>query len=154
MTSVQQVVDQVRPPGGVVVGDDGSPGAALAVEYAVGEAQRRHTTLHVVHAWTIVTAATPASERPGYVPPLQDFEAATLVEERGRVEQLVGTDPGVPVQVHVVHGAPARVLIDASATADVVVVGTRGLGGFASLVLGSVADQCIRHCAGPVVVVR
>lgn len=151
---MQKVTKRVSPPGGVVVGDDGSAGAVLAVRYAREEARRRATTLHVLRAWTIITAARPPDDVPGYVPPLQDFEAATLAAARQRVQDLLGADPGVPVEVHVVHGPAAEALIEASHTADVLVVGSRGLGGFGSLVLGSVADKCIRHGAGPVIVVR
>ncbi|MDP3968516.1 MAG: universal stress protein [Nocardioides sp.] len=146
--------EKVRPQGGVVVGDDGSGSAGRAVLYARDEAARRGVDLHVVRAWTITTAARPADARPGYAPAMRELETATREAETARVAELFGADPGVAVHVHVPNGPAAQNLIEASATADVVVVGSRGLGGFATLVLGSVADQVIRHAQGPVVVVR
>ncbi len=149
-----EVINYARPDGGVVVGDDGSEGAAHAVRYALEEAQRRGTTLHVVRAWSIMSTARPSDVPPGFAASLQEYEAAALAEETARIEHLLGTDPGAPVEIHCVHAQAAHALITASETADVTVVGSRGLGGFRSLVLGSVAEQCIRHAAGPVIVVR
>lgn len=152
--SIEEVTKHVRPPGGVVVGDDGSTGAADAVRYALEEARRRQGTLHVVRAWSIMSTARPPDVPPGFAASLQEYEAAALREEQARVNSLLGAQPGVPVEVHAVHCPAAQALIVASETADVVVVGSRGLGGFRSLVLGSVAEQVIRHAAGPVIVVR
>ena len=56
MTTCQEVVTEIRPAGGVVVGDDGSPAAEAALQYALGEARRRNTDLHVIRAWRIPTA--------------------------------------------------------------------------------------------------
>lgn len=151
---IPEVTRFARPDGGVVVGDDGSEGAAHAVRYALEEARRRSSTLHVVRAWSILSTSRPADVPPGFAASMPEYEAACTEEETARVEHLLGTDPGVPVDVHCVHSPAAAALIEASKTADVVVVGSRGLGGFRSLVLGSVAEQCIRHCVGPVVVVR
>ncbi len=152
--SLPEVTRFARPDGGVVVGDDGSEGAAHAVRYALDEARRRHTTLHVIRAWSILSTSRPADVPPGFAASLPEYEASARDEELARIEHIIGADPGVPVEVHCVHSPAATALITASETADVVVVGSRGLGGFRSLVLGSVAEQCIRHCAGPVVVVR
>jgi nucleotide-binding universal stress UspA family protein len=152
MTSPPREVTEVRPDGGVVVGDDGSRFAAAAVRAAAEEAGRRGTTLHVVRAWSIASAERPADVPAGIVPSVLEFEAATLAAEQARVEALVGTD--VPVEVHVVHANAAKALIGASETAELLVVGTRGLGGFKNLVLGSVAEQCIRHSVSSVLVVR
>ncbi|HEU4512693.1 MAG TPA: universal stress protein [Nocardioidaceae bacterium] len=149
-----EVTKFARPDGGVVVGDDGSEGAAHAVRYALEEARRRNMTLHVIRAWSILSTSRPADVPPGFAASLPEYEASAREEEQARVEHILGADPGVPVEVHCVHSPAATALIKASETADVVVVGSRGLGGFRSLVLGSVAEQCIRHCAGPVIVVR
>jgi nucleotide-binding universal stress UspA family protein len=152
MTSPAREVTEVRPDGGVVVGDDGSQCAAAAVREAAQEALRRGVTLHVLRAWSITTAVRPADVPHGIVPSLLEFEAATLAAERERVEKLV--QGLAPVEVHAVHAHAAKALVCASETADLLVVGTRGLGGFKSLVLGSVAEQCIRHAASSVLVVR
>lgn len=148
------ITTHVHPDGGVVVGDDGSEGAADAVRYAREEARRRDCTLHVLRAWSILSSTRPPDVPPGFAASMPEYESTCAEEETARIDHLLGSDPGVPVEIHCVYRSPAAALIEASRTADVVVVGTRGVGGFRSLVLGSVAEQCIRHCAGPVVVVR
>jgi nucleotide-binding universal stress UspA family protein len=148
------VTKVVRPAGGVVVGDDGSEGAAKAVRFALEEARRRKSDLHVVRAWSIMSTSRPVDVPTGFAASLAEYESAALAEESARVQHLLGTDLDVPVEVHCVHSPAAQALITASETADVIVVGSRGLGGFRSLVLGSVAEQCIRHASGPVIVVR
>jgi nucleotide-binding universal stress UspA family protein len=152
--SLSEVTRYARPDGGVVVGDDGSEGAARAVRFGLEEARRRGTALHVVRAWSIMSTSRPVDVPPGFAASLAEYEAAALAEETARIEALLGSDLDVPVEIHCVHSPAAQALIVASETADVVVVGSRGLGGFRSLVLGSVAEQCIRHCSGPVIVVR
>lgn len=151
--TMPEVTKHVRPDGGVVVGDDGSDGAAHAVRYALEEARRRRSTLHVVRAWSILSTARPSDVPLGFAASLSEYEASAMAEEKARVKHLLG-DTDVPVEVHVVHSAAAEALIGASETADVTVVGSRGLGGFRALVLGSVAERCIRYAAGPVIVVR
>ena len=153
-TDGHDVVERVAPDGGVVVGDDGSEGAGKAILFGVEEARRRGTTLHVLRAWTITSAVRPRGAASGYVPSLREFERGTLEAEQRRVGELCGQDAGVPVEAHVVHSASAQALIEASKTCDLVVLGTRGRGGFASLVLGSVALQCVAHAHCPVTVVR
>jgi nucleotide-binding universal stress UspA family protein len=147
----QQVVEVLHPSGGVVVGDDGSDCSGRAVRYALEEARRWGGVFHVVRAWSLTSAVRPEDADVGYVPSLEEFEAATLAAERRRVQELLGPEPAAPVEVHVVHSPAAQALIEASQTADVLVVGSRGR---VALVLGSVADQCVRHAAEPVVVVH
>jgi nucleotide-binding universal stress UspA family protein len=150
----EQVTREVSPDGGVVVGDDGSAGAAKAVRYAGEEAQRRGTTLHVIRAWTIVSAVRPEDVPAGIVPSITELELATRGAEESRIADLLGDPAPGPVEVHTCHGPSAQSLLKAAETADVVVVGSRGRGGFASLMLGSVAEQVVRHSAAPVIVVR
>jgi nucleotide-binding universal stress UspA family protein len=139
--------------GGVLVGHDGSECAQEALQWAAGLASRAGYPLHVLRAWKMTTAPQPATLEPGYIPPLEDFETAVREELEAHVA-AAGLDPGMSVTCHVTHGTAARGLIESAARADLLVVGARGLGGFAGLVLGSVSDQCVRHAPCPVTVVR
>jgi len=140
-------------PGGVLVGHDGSEWAQEALQWAAGLAARAGYPLHVLRAWKLTTAPQSATMEPGYVPPLEDFEKAEPEELEAHVA-AAGLDPALSVTCHVTHGNPARGLIESATRADLMVVGARGLGGFAGLVLGSVSDQCVRHAPCPVTVVR
>jgi nucleotide-binding universal stress UspA family protein len=139
--------------GGVLVGHDGSECAQEAVQWAAGLASRAGYPLHVLRAWKITTAPQPATLEAGYAPPLEDFEKAAREKLEAHVA-AAGLDPALVVSCHVAHGNPARALIESAARADLLVVGARGRGGFAGLVLGSVSDQCVRHAPCPVTVVR
>jgi len=153
MSSIPQVNTEVHVSGGVVVGDDGSRCAANAVQVAAAEASRRGVALHVVRAWSIVSAVRPEGVPAGIVPSVAELEEATLAAERARVTELAAGS-GAEADVHVVHAAPAKALLQAAENADLLVVGTRGLGGFSHLLLGSVAEQCIRHAGCDVLVTR
>ena len=140
--------------GGVVVGHDGSDGAQKALEWAAALAERASWPLHVVRGWRIATAPQPASWEPGYVPPIGEYEQAVQADLESDVAAVLGADRAGKAVCHVVHAAPVRSLIDAAEGADVLVVGARGRGGFAGLLLGSVSDQVTRHAPCPVTVVR
>jgi nucleotide-binding universal stress UspA family protein len=158
-TIASEEVTVVEPAGGVLVGDDGSDCAAEAVLAAAQESVRRGLALHVVRAWSIMSAVRPPDLPRGVVPSVLELQASTLEEQRRRLAALLADNAGdvggtVEPEVHVVHAAPAKALLHASGTADLLVVGTRGLGGFKHLLLGSVAEQCIRYAACNVLVVR
>lgn len=153
MSTMNREVTQIRPEGGVLVGDDGSPCAATAVRAAAQEAVRRGVRLHVLRAWQITRAVRPDDVPQGIVPSTLEFEAATLEEEQRRVAELLAETP-VDVEVHAVHAPAAQALIEASESVELLVVGTRGIGGFKHLLLGSVAEQCLRHASSNVLVVR
>jgi len=150
---VDSVATVADVPGGVVVGHDGSQAAAAALRWALDLVGRTGEQLHVVRAWRLTNAPRPATWRPGFVPPLQEWADAVRAELTDAVAAAVGTS-GVPVTCHVVHGEPAQTLVEATAAADLLVVGARGRGGFAGLLLGSVSDQCVHHAQCPVTVVR
>ncbi|ROR89912.1 universal stress protein [Nocardioides aurantiacus] len=150
--STVKVATEVDARGGILVGDDGSPASQEGVRWAADLAGRLGETLHVVRAWSISSAPRPASATGGYVPPLTDFEQAVLDRLREDVA-AAGVSEGDAVQLHVVHGAAGRRLLEAAAHADMLVVGTRGAGGFLGLRMGSTADQVMRHAPCPVVVV-
>lgn len=139
----------------VIVGHDGSSTADLALAWALDYAAHCDARVRVLRGWTMSTAPRPASMTGGYVPPMEEFEDAVRQRLRADVEPVVaahGAD--VEVDCEGVRGAPANGLIDASRDADLLVLGARGLGGFKGLALGSVSEQCVRHAACPVVVVR
>lgn len=139
--------------GCVVVGTDGSAESHAAMRFAGQEARARGCPLVVLRAWSLTTAPRPTGE-PGVVPPMADFEAAVAEEIRAEVAGELGEDPGVKVVPMPVHASAAQTLVEASRTAALVVVGHRGHGGFAGLLLGSVSDHLVRHAHGPVAVVR
>ncbi|MEU2234908.1 universal stress protein [Streptomyces vietnamensis] len=135
----------------VVVGVDGSPPSYAALRWAIRQARQTGAVLDVVGVYD-VPGATGWSAPP--VDAAFDAEHATkaLSEELGSVLSRSGEVP--PLEQHVVRGNPAEVLIEASDGADLLVVGSRGRGGFTSLLLGSVSQQCAVHAHCPVVIVR
>jgi nucleotide-binding universal stress UspA family protein len=145
-----EVAEKAELDGGIVVGHDGSRAASEAVRWAAQLAARLGESLHVVRVWTLTTAPRPKEATTTYVPPLAAFEAATR-EELER--QCGGLDLPGDVQYHAVRGRPASALLEAAAEAEMLVVGTRGAGGFRGLGFGSTADQVTRHAPCPVVVV-
>ena len=140
--------------GGVVVGHDGSGCSQETLQWAATLAERANWPLHVVRSWRMVTAPRPASWEPGYVPPMTDYEQAVLDDLRSDVVAALGSERAGAVHCHVVHTAPVKALIEAGKRADLLVVGSRGRGGFAGLLLGSVSDQVVHHASCPVTVVR
>lgn len=145
------VVSQVDVRGGIVVGHDGSRHADQALHWAAEWALRTGYGLHVVRTWVLSSAPRPESWSTTYVPPMADFEQAVRHElER---EVLALDLPGGAPRCHVLHGASARRLVEVSATAEMLVVSSRGGGGFAGLVMGSTSDHVVRHARCPVVVI-
>lgn len=144
------------PAGHVLVGVDGSPAGDAAVEFAFAEAARREEPLTALHAWTLWTASLSAlqDERTPYTDPQGELEDA---EERLVAEALAGRAeryPGVVVEHEVVRGGAREALVEASGDAGLLVLGARGRGGFAGLLLGSVSQALLHHAHCPVVVVR
>lgn len=148
---VGTAVEQLRGLDGVVVGDDDSPQASTAVRWAAQDAERRGCALHVVRSWTISTAPRPSSRVRGYAPSLAEYEEAV----RTRMEERWGSLRDHVPALHLcpVHQQPAKALVEASESADVVVVGASGQGRVARIVVGSVAKDVVRHARCPVVVV-
>ena len=148
-----EVCEVVRVDGGIVVGHDGSKCAQDALQWAGRLALRADLDLHVLRSWAMTSAPRPSTWSAGYVPPLADWEKAVFDELTGHVA-AAGLDPGVRVTCHAVHKSAVQALIAAAEGANLVVVGARGRGGFAGLLLGSVSDQLVHHAACPVTVVR
>jgi len=137
--------------GVIAVGVDGSDKSLPALRWAAKEASAHGHTLKVVTAWSVpVTALSPG----GLPAPYPSDEL--LSDARTAQEAIVGRadiPAGVQVEHHIVEGGPAAVLLDAGLDADLIVVGSRGHGGFKGLLLGSVSHQVVGHAACPVVVV-
>jgi nucleotide-binding universal stress UspA family protein len=138
----------------IVVGHDGSADAEEALAFALRLAERLGTSLHVVRAWTIDTAPHGTLVSEGYVSSFDEASAKVARILQRDAAARIAFHPAVPVEFLAKFGQPATVLIAASAGALMLVVGCRGRGGFASLVLGSVSEQCARHAHCPVLVVR
>jgi nucleotide-binding universal stress UspA family protein len=138
---------------GITVGIDGSAHSTRALEWAIKEAAVRHApvtvlTVHSVPAsgWTGNPITLPQDAA--------DQEQARLAAEEMTLKAMSQLGEAQPssVTVRAVTGFPAQELIEASRTADLVVVGSRGAGGFARLLVGSVSSQVVHHAHCPVVV--
>ena len=134
------------PRGQIVVGVDGSEISTAAVRFAFQEAARRHVGVIAVHA------AMARQRHPSYGGPAA---IAEQVEQQLFDESLDHLRvPGIHLQTKLVHSHPAQALIDESADAELVVVGSHGSGGFAGMLLGSVSQAVLQHAGCPVAVVR
>lgn len=137
----------------IVVGVDGSEYQPAVLDWAVTEARLRHRPLTLVHAFEWAALGTSIEAAPyGAVQELIHDNAHRIRDEAAAAVRA--TAPDVQVTASVVDGSPASVLVQASQTAALVVVGHRGRGGFAGLLVGSVAAKVAAHAVSPVVVVR
>jgi nucleotide-binding universal stress UspA family protein len=140
----------------IVVGVDSSEGAKAALRFAIDEATLRRATLRVVHAWRFgyIGVSGIQGSAPVAGADLSDLRRRAEVALDGVLHDVGRAANGVVVERRVVEGAPATVLVDESRQADLLVVGSRGHGGFTGLLLGSVSQQCAHHAKCPVVIVR
>ena len=137
---------------GIIVGVDGSAHSRKALEYAAKEAVAHHTSL------TVLTVHQAVRDVYGGVSQYSDD--ASLTEKARQAAQadidqvLAGlTEKPESVTVKAVHGLPADELVKASEGADMLVIGSRGTGGFARLLMGSVATQVAQHANCPVLII-
>jgi|SRR5579862_1563438 len=140
----------------IVVGVDHSEGAKAALRFALEEAKLRHAKLRVVHAWQYGTIGVAGAENfyPAVGADVSEVrDAAERALEQTLRQSLPDTD-SVEVEQRLVEGRPGGVLVSESRDADLLVVGSRGHGGFAELLLGSVSQQVSHHADCPVVIVR
>ncbi|MFG1812227.1 universal stress protein [Kribbella sp. NPDC049174] len=136
-------VDTSRRP--VVVGVDGSEHSRRALEWAAGEARLRGAVLHIVHA-------LPFGLSPSGGPDLHVDAATRSLTELAAVARSLDSRP-LTVTNDVVDGLPVKMLVEVSRHSALVVLGSRGQGGFANLLLGSTAVEVSARAASPVVVV-
>jgi nucleotide-binding universal stress UspA family protein len=156
---VMVVRGRPEPAGPVLVAVDGSPQGQPAIAFAFSEAALRGTDLVALHAWSTWTDhGEHALGHPvELVELVGDVDRLRQEEERVLAEALSGHReqyPGVTVRPRLVRGRTRPALIEASAEAQVMVVGARGHGGFTGLLLGSVSQAALHHAHCPVTVVR
>jgi nucleotide-binding universal stress UspA family protein len=138
-----------RQDGPVVVGVDGSPTSQAAIRFAFQAASLRDVPLVAVHAWSDLPVTT-VWELTTAWQAIQELESEVLSQ---RLAETQARYPGVHVEQVVVRDRPAHVLLDHAKSAQLVVVGSRGRGGFRGLLLGSTSQALIHHAACPVAVV-
>lgn len=135
----------------IVVGVDGSGHADAALAWAIEEAKLRQATLRIVHAWQYLPmVAEPMAALPST--PFQELADTAKLVVSETLERVAGGEPGVPLDIRIVEGSPGPAVLDAAADATLIVMGSRGRGGFAGLLLGSVSQQVTHHAHCPVVV--
>lgn len=131
---------------GIVTGYDGSHDSDKALRWAVLEARARGTTLTVCTVWDLPLRGQTTAHQSAC-----EHGAEVLSRGAGYAESILGADWVIPA---LIRGAPAQVLCEHASSAEIVVVGSRGLGGIGGLLLGPVPWQVASHARGPVVVVR
>jgi nucleotide-binding universal stress UspA family protein len=142
--------------GRVVVGIDGSDTSRRAARWAAHEARLRGAKLEIVSAWHVplygyahlgsITAISQDVAK-GLVENAEEHLAEVVREARAEAGDI-------ELETITAEGQPANVLLQVSKGADLLVVGSRGLGGFRELLLGSVSQQCAQHASCPVVIIR
>lgn len=136
----------------VVVGVDGSKASSTALGWAAEEARMRRAGLRVIHVWQV-----PAVAYGGFfVPPIDagDWRPSVVASVDEQVRSVLGDHPDLEVVCQVEEGQAAQVLVEQASDADLLVVGSRGHGGFVGLLLGSVSSHLAHHATGPVTIVR
>ena len=133
----------------IVVGVDGSEASKDALAWAAEQARVTSAELLAITAWRPPTTY-------GYPADYSDVDFE--IEARKKLEQIVeevlGTEPSVPLVMRVAEGHPAQILVDAAEGAGLLVVGSRGLGAFAGMLLGSTSQHCVQRSTTPVVVIH
>jgi nucleotide-binding universal stress UspA family protein len=137
----------------IVVGVDGSPASEQALHYALRQAELIGASVEAVSAWTWPPYFGAAG---GWVLPDDALspDAVALQTVKDTIAKVAGTESAVEISALVVEGTPARVLLDAAADADLLVVGSRGHGEFAGALLGSVSLAVASHAKCPVVIIH
>jgi nucleotide-binding universal stress UspA family protein len=139
--------------GRIVVGVDGSPISKMALRWAINQARLTGATVDAVIAWQYPEAmhgnawTAMLVDEPG-------FETLAEKELTEAISETAEPDPDVVINPVVVEGWPAEVLLHAAEGADLLVVGSRGRGGFASALLGSVSQNCAHHATCPLLIIR
>lgn len=144
-------------PGSIVVAVDGSDDSRRAVDWAADQAaaeSRTLTVLNVVRPTEALAASYLVSAGVDLVTLKEEIEVDIRRSLKDTADHVAAGHPDVVVRTALAHGDPRETLVEASRSAHLLVMGSRGLGGFGSLLLGSVSLAVTRHASCPVVVVR
>jgi nucleotide-binding universal stress UspA family protein len=136
----------------IVVGIDGSTESKQALAWALDEARLRQSKVRAIYAWLPPTSFAWYVPAKVLDPRVLEGKAMELVE--AAVAEVTDERSDVKVECAALPGEPAAALLDAAGDAELLVVGSRGHGGFAGLLLGSVSAQCSQHATCPVAIVR
>lgn len=153
VAAVREDAGELPGSGPVLVGVDGSPVGERALAFAFDEAALRNAPLQALHAWSDAPAEPWVQNRSAGLSwdRIEDRERALLAERlAGRQEQ----HPDVEVDRVVVQDRPVRHLVEHAQRAQLVVVGSRGRGGFTGMLLGSTSQALLHSCPAPLVIVR
>ncbi|MFC3495783.1 universal stress protein [Glycomyces rhizosphaerae] len=142
--------DRARGQGVIVVGVDGSPSSRRAFDWALRQADATGMKIAAVLAWRAPTGYGTGA----WVAQGVDWAEEARIQLESIVAPASAEWPQVPVEQRFLEGHPAAVLLEQAQGADLLVVGSRGHGGFAGALLGSVSNHCVHHATCPVVVVH
>ena len=138
----------------IVVGVDGSQSSEAALAWAVRQAELTGATVEAVIAWHWPVAYGAIPFAPAGVMMDTDFAGTAARVLAAAISDTVDVASPVKVSSTVREGNPAQILLEAAGGADLLVVGSRGHGGFAEALLGSVSQHCVHHAPCPVVIIR
>jgi nucleotide-binding universal stress UspA family protein len=136
----------------IVVGVDGSEGSVRALRFAIDEARSRGDDVRAVCAWGVPTLVYESVWASGAMDPAE-YRGAAEGDLAKALAEVNADESGVVVKPVVREGQAASVLCEEARDAELLVVGSRGLGGFRGLLLGSVSQQCAQHARCPVAIV-
>jgi nucleotide-binding universal stress UspA family protein len=137
----------------IVVGVDGSASSLAALRWAVHQAELTGGTVDAIVAWRLPVSMTGYGFAPVAMSDCSDTEQIAKRALGDAISKVVGSG-GPSVRSLAIQGFPAQVLLKASDGADLLVLGSRGHGGFSGALLGSVGQHCVRHARCPVVIIR
>ena len=136
----------------IIAGTDGSPESMRAVEWAAREATLRKATLRIVAIPVLPPRMIPAPATPGSVAGMVERSMRRALAAAAR--EAATLEPDLAIETQLLDGAPAQVLVEAAGEASMLVLGSRGSGGFSAMILGSVSRYVATHATVPVVVAR
>ncbi len=138
----------------IVVGVDGSESSVEALRHALQQAKQDGSTVRVVTAWHVPGFAYGGVGASPLVDVRTQFEKDAKAIQRQCIQDAGEAAKGVQIDSAILEGRTASVLLEEASNADLLVVGSRGHGGFSGLLLGSVSQECAQHSPCPIVIVH